>query len=94
MYSALISPRYYSNNEIKVLVELYITYNKDMSPVFYTSEQVKCTKKSLSLLWDVIDSKILNVNSNDEDESRPIVILTNKVVSIIKNQTNPLTDQE
>ena len=90
MYSALVS----SNNEINALIELYKTYNKDMSPVFYTPEQVKCTKTSLSLLRDIIDSKILDANSNDEDESHPVVILTNKVVSIIKTQTNPLTDQE
>ena len=92
MYSALIVPEYYSNDKIKELIELYRAYNKDMSPVIYTPEQVERAKAALALIRSIIDSKVLG--DDDEDESYPVVLLTNKVVAIIKDQTNPLTDQE
>ena len=92
MYSALISSEYYSNDKTKELIELYRAYNKDMSPVIYTPEQVEHAKTSLSVVRSIIESKLLG--DDDEDESHPVVLLTNKVVEIIKDQTNPLTDQE
>jgi hypothetical protein len=92
--AATISTEDYSNNEINALIEIYKTYNKDMSPVYYTFEQVERTKKSLLLVKDIIDAKVLDTNSTDEDKLQPVVILTNKVVAIIKNQINSLTDKE
>ena len=92
--AAAIKPEDYSNNEINALIEIYKTYNKDMSPVYYTFEQVERTKKSLLLVKDIIDAKVLDTNSTDKDEIQPVVILTNKVVAIIKSQINSLTDKE
>ena len=48
MYSVVISPEHYSNNEIKALIELYRTYNRDMSPAFYRPDKVVFTKGMLS----------------------------------------------
>lgn len=62
-----------------------------MSPVIYTPEQVEHAKTSLSVVRSIIESKLLG--DDDEDESHPVVLLTNKVVEIIKDQTNPLTER-
>jgi hypothetical protein len=91
MYSVVISPEHYSNNKIKVLIELYRTYNGDMSPACYEPEKVVFTKGILSIISYMIDSKLIDTNYGDDHR---VFVLINKIVEIIKTQTNSLTDQE
>ena len=95
MYSVVISPEHYSNNEIKALIELYRTYNRDMSPAFYKPDKVVFTKGMLSSIGPIIESKILDTNNGDDhDHHHRVSIFANKISEIIKTQTNSLTDQE
>ena len=94
MYRALILPENYSNNEIKELIDLYRMYYTDMSPVVYTTEEVKHFKEILIFLVEAKDMLDAAEPNTDEDKLRPIFIVTNKAASIIKNQINDLTDPE
>jgi hypothetical protein len=84
MYSVVISPEHYSNNEIKALIELYITYNRDMSPAFYEPDKVVFTKGILLSFIDIIDTN----NSDDNDYDHRVNIFAKKISEIIKNQTD------
>jgi len=94
MYIALILPENYANNEIKELINLYRMYYTDMSPLVYTTEEVKCIKKHLKSTVEAIDMLNAAESNTDENELRPIFIVSNKAVSIIKNQINNLTVPE